>query len=167
MTSKNLRTIVYHLLLEAPHTGYSIAKEAEARTGWKPSWGSIYPLLESMQNEGLIEAEEKGRSKEYTLTEKGTAIAKEHVTQTKEILGEIIERLQVLQEFCDEDLSIAISSLKEMQQTGKSPVGPIRKETVEMNQEIYRLYTSGLLKKNSTYIKEILENANQELRGIQ
>ena len=44
---------------------------------WKPSAGSVYPTLQLLADEGLIEAEEQNGRKTYSLTEAGRAIADE------------------------------------------------------------------------------------------
>ena len=57
--------------------GYQIISEIEQRSGgtWKPSAGSVYPTLQLLADEGLIEAEEAGGRKTYSLTEAGRAEA--------------------------------------------------------------------------------------------
>ena len=40
---------------ESPISGYSLMKLIEEETGfWRPSPGSIYPLLTSLEEEGLV-----------------------------------------------------------------------------------------------------------------
>ena len=57
--------------------GYEMIQELESRTGgiWRPSPGSIYPTLQLLEDEGLIEAEPVGGRKTYQLTEAGRAEA--------------------------------------------------------------------------------------------
>ncbi|MCS7240271.1 MAG: PadR family transcriptional regulator [Candidatus Bipolaricaulota bacterium] len=50
-----LRYWVLRLLSEGPRTGYALAKELEERLGWRPSPGSLYPLLGALAEQGLIE----------------------------------------------------------------------------------------------------------------
>ena len=53
--------------------GYEIIQELDTRTNgiWRPSPGSIYPTLQLLEDEGLIEAEATGGRKRYTLTDTG------------------------------------------------------------------------------------------------
>ena len=55
--------------------GYEMIKEIEERTqeAWTPSAGSIYPMLQLLEEEGLIQAEESDGKRRFTLTEAGTA----------------------------------------------------------------------------------------------
>jgi DNA-binding PadR family transcriptional regulator len=69
----NVRPAVLALLLERPMHGYEMIQELESRTGgiWRPSPGSIYPTLQLLEDEGLIEAESGGGRKSYQLTSDG------------------------------------------------------------------------------------------------
>jgi DNA-binding PadR family transcriptional regulator len=73
----NVRPAVLALLVERPMHGYEMIQELESRTGgiWRPSPGSIYPTLQLLEDEGLIEAEATGGRKRFSLTEAGQAEA--------------------------------------------------------------------------------------------
>jgi DNA-binding PadR family transcriptional regulator len=53
--------------------GYEMIKEIEERTqgAWTPSAGSIYPMLQLLEEEGLIQGEESDGKRRFTLTETG------------------------------------------------------------------------------------------------
>jgi DNA-binding PadR family transcriptional regulator len=55
--------------------GYEMIKEIEERTegAWTPSAGSIYPTLQLLEDEGLINGQEVEGKRRFTLTETGTA----------------------------------------------------------------------------------------------
>jgi DNA-binding PadR family transcriptional regulator len=55
--------------------GYEMIKEIEERSqgAWTPSAGSIYPMLQMLEEEGLIQGEESDGKRRFTLTEAGTA----------------------------------------------------------------------------------------------
>ena len=69
----DVRAAVLALLAEKPMHGYQIIAEIEQRSGgaWKPSAGSVYPTLQLLADEGLIEAEAADGRKTYSLTEAG------------------------------------------------------------------------------------------------
>ena len=73
----NVRTAVLALLKERPMHGYEMIQELDSRTNgiWRPSPGSIYPTLQLLEDEGLIEAEANGGRKSYHLTDAGRAEA--------------------------------------------------------------------------------------------
>jgi DNA-binding PadR family transcriptional regulator len=84
-----LRFQVLRLLSEKPLSGSEIMGEIEKRTNgyWKPSPGSIYPLLAWLQDKGYIKetAEQESGTKRYTLTEQGKAFYEEHVKSREEM----------------------------------------------------------------------------------
>ncbi|MDY7086726.1 MAG: PadR family transcriptional regulator [Actinomycetota bacterium] len=69
----NVRAAVLALLLERPMHGYEMIQELDSRTNgiWRPSPGSIYPTLQLLEDEGLIEPEAEGSRKSYRLTADG------------------------------------------------------------------------------------------------
>lgn len=77
MGKGDVRAAVLALLAEKPMHGYQIIHEIEQRSGgmWKPSPGSVYPTLQLLADEGLIDAEEADGRKTYSLTEEGRAVA--------------------------------------------------------------------------------------------
>ncbi|MCK3770679.1 PadR family transcriptional regulator [Microbacterium aerolatum] len=79
MARGDVRAAVLSLLAEEPMHGYQIIREIEDRSNgtWKPSAGSVYPTLQLLADEGLVEAEEHNGRKTYSLTEAGRAVAEE------------------------------------------------------------------------------------------
>jgi DNA-binding PadR family transcriptional regulator len=77
-----LRFYVFKLLKDKPMSGSEIMEDIEEQTGgrWKPSPGSVYPLLTWLRENGY--AEELPREvtgiKRYVLTEKGAKFFAEH-----------------------------------------------------------------------------------------
>ncbi|MCE4624394.1 MAG: PadR family transcriptional regulator [Desulfurococcales archaeon] len=77
---ESLKSVILRILAEGPRHGYDIMKRIEEVTmgRWRKAAGTIYPLLESMKEEGLIEVVEVvetgvrgGKRVVYGLTEKG------------------------------------------------------------------------------------------------
>ena len=72
----DMRAAILALLAEEPMHGYQIIQVISERSGgnWTPSPGSVYPTLQHLEDEGLIEPapSESGRNV-YTLTEAGRA----------------------------------------------------------------------------------------------
>jgi DNA-binding PadR family transcriptional regulator len=79
----DVRAAVLALLAEKPMHGYQIIQEIEDRSNgsWKPSPGSVYPTLQLLADEGVIEAEESNGRKTYSLTDEGRRMASAAVDQ--------------------------------------------------------------------------------------
>src|SRR5690554_2947524 len=71
-----IRAAVLALLAERPMHGYEIISEVSARTdgGWVPSPGAVYPALQLLVTEGLIDGEADGGRRRYALTDAGRAV---------------------------------------------------------------------------------------------
>lgn len=74
-----LKVTVLELVSESPKNGSEIMDEIEKRTHgtWRPSPGSIYPLLAYLEKQGYIQQREVEGVKKYMITEKGTTMLKE------------------------------------------------------------------------------------------
>jgi len=79
----DVRLAVLALLRERPMHGYEMIQELEARSRgvWRPSAGSIYPMLQLLEDEGLVAAEEIEGKRRFTLTAEGVAEADRRASQ--------------------------------------------------------------------------------------
>jgi DNA-binding PadR family transcriptional regulator len=84
-----LRYQVLKLLNEKSMSGSELMSEIEKQTSgyWKPSPGSIYPLLAWLQDKGYVKetVEQEVGVKRYTLTESGKNFYEEHVKAREEL----------------------------------------------------------------------------------
>jgi len=82
-----LRHISLILLKERPMSGSEITEEIETYMDWKPSPGSIYPLLSNLQEEDLIEPSEDSDPalKRFSLTGNGEKEIELHRYHDQEI----------------------------------------------------------------------------------
>ena len=80
MRRGDVRAAILALLREQQRNGYQIIQEIERRSSglWKPSAGSVYPALQQLEDEGLIEAVEDAGRREFRLTDAGRAYADAH-----------------------------------------------------------------------------------------
>ena len=91
----DIRAAILALLAEEPMHGYQIIQVISERSSgnWRPSPGSVYPTLQQLEDEGLIEpaASESGR-RAYTLTDSGrTANAADGAPAPWEEAGEDVD----------------------------------------------------------------------------
>ena len=76
-----LRHITMLILKQQPMSGSELMNEIKEYTDWKPSPGSIYPLLSHLQEEKLIEShpDQDVDLRRFTLTEEGQKELEEHL----------------------------------------------------------------------------------------
>ena len=82
------RDAILSLLAEAPANGYGLIKEISDRTGgsWTPSPGSVYPTLQQLVDEGLIEATSEDKRTDFQLTDDGRKYVADHVEELNDVL---------------------------------------------------------------------------------
>ncbi len=73
LTEEGLRLHILNALKDSPKTGHELT-EALKQTNLKPSAGIIYPLLESLLDEGMVTVSVKKDRKFYSITEAGEAL---------------------------------------------------------------------------------------------
>ncbi|MDA0567069.1 PadR family transcriptional regulator [Streptomonospora sp. S1-112] len=82
----DVRTGILLLLAEEPRSGYEIIREGRERSGgaWRPSPGSVYPMLQQLEDEGLVRPAanaEGGRRRPFELTDEGHAYVERHAAE--------------------------------------------------------------------------------------
>jgi DNA-binding PadR family transcriptional regulator len=154
-----LRFIVLKFLAESPISGSEIVGKITRETGgkWKPSPGSIYPLLAGLKEKGFTQdslSVENGM-RHYSLTNSGQEFFKEQL-----LLGQkFMEKMEYLVPIFiggfhfdknEENLHSAKESAKRVIQT-----------FIELDAK-----KGTLTKENVTEITRILDNSNTQLRKI-
>src|ERR1700761_8287150 len=80
----DVRAAALSLLAEGPRNGYQIIQEISERTDgvWRPSPGSVYPALQQLEDEGLIQPEtaDSGR-KAFALPDEGRSYTESHADE--------------------------------------------------------------------------------------
>lgn len=73
--SGEVRLALLSLLDEAPGHGYDLMKRLEDRSGglYRASAGTVYPVLQQLEDEGKVRAHEDDGKKVYRITDEGRA----------------------------------------------------------------------------------------------
>jgi DNA-binding PadR family transcriptional regulator len=87
----DVRLAVLGVVAEGPLHGYTIIQTIEERTDgvWRPSPGSIYPVIELLAEEGLVTVEKQKGQRTVTITDDGRAFVEEN----DDAINELFERL--------------------------------------------------------------------------
>jgi DNA-binding PadR family transcriptional regulator len=82
----DVRAAVLALLAEEPQHGYAVIGQLAERSGglWRPSPGSIYPVLAQLEEEGLVTSDTTEGRKVFALTEAGRTYVAEHGDELRE-----------------------------------------------------------------------------------
>jgi DNA-binding PadR family transcriptional regulator len=77
MRRGDIRILLLTALLDGPAHGYELMGRLEARSHgvWRPSPGSVYPTLQLLEEQGLIQGREDNGKRVFELTATGRAEA--------------------------------------------------------------------------------------------
>jgi DNA-binding PadR family transcriptional regulator len=101
----DIRAAILMALADEPMHGYQIMQKFEERTGgaWRPSPGSVYPTLQLLEDQGLVEGAESEGRRVFSLTEAGkteaASLREKHGESPWGEGGETDPRLSLRQEF--------------------------------------------------------------------
>jgi len=84
----DMRALLLAGLLDGPAHGYELMQRLEERTGgrWRPSPGSVYPMLQQLEDEALATQSEQDGRKVYSLTDAGREEADPNIVE--QIMGD-------------------------------------------------------------------------------
>ncbi|HEX6560158.1 MAG TPA: PadR family transcriptional regulator [Longimicrobiales bacterium] len=87
----DLKYVILRLLRDKPMHGYEVMRALEEESGgwYKASPGSVYPTLQMLQDQGLVEAQEQDGKKVYSITEAG----RKHLEENSDVVDEIVDRV--------------------------------------------------------------------------
>lgn len=120
---RGLRMAVMWMLSNGPKNGVELMNEIENVTQgwWRPSPGSIYPLLDQLASEGVIKKRDDGR---YELTESATE-------EMDWGMGSSFRKRQSVEEMMNE-VSGFVSYIEELSRTDPAKTAPYRQRIGEL-----------------------------------
>ncbi|MFQ5620357.1 MAG: PadR family transcriptional regulator [Candidatus Nanoarchaeia archaeon] len=160
-----LKLLVYKGLQGKPMSGYAIMNMIEEKTGHRPSSGSIYPLLERMANDGLVDFEEKLNKKIYSLTSQGKKEVDHAVNEVEKILLDLKEKVKILGVLQGTDMSHYLESI-EQRLKGKIPFGTLGDDIENLQVSLFKLNATGVMQKKTPQVRKILKRANNDLKKL-
>ena len=163
MLTGYLRLIVMRNLSDKKLSGYDLIKQIEKDTGtWRPSFGSIYPLLEKLLNEKLVQVEQLGRRKVYSLTKEGKKQLEVIDKSKNSLVDKMIATWKAFGRIADEkDKSFMIEVFNSVKK-GQLPFREFNPELSEFRGAIFEAYSSA---KNPKKIKTILRDSIKKIKA--
>ena len=164
MMAGYLRLIVMKTFANRKLSGYDLIKQIEKDTGtWKPSFGSIYPLLEKLLKEKLVKVEVQGRKKLYFLTDEG----KKHLGIIDKSKNALVDRMiatwNAFGKITDRrELGFMLEILNSVKK-GQLPFKELNPELNEFRATMFEAYSTG---KDRGKIKSILKETVRKLKTI-
>ena len=86
------------MISERKHSGYDLIKEIEEHSGSKPSTGTVYPQLKSMQTKGWIKGIDHNDKTYYEITKSGKEKLNEYNAIKQDYITKMHESISILNE---------------------------------------------------------------------
>ncbi len=89
----DLKYMILELLRERPMHGYEVMRALEESSGgaYTASPGSVYPTLQSLEDDGYVTGDEKDGRKVYTITDEGREFLDSNQDRVEQILRRIAD----------------------------------------------------------------------------
>ncbi|MEA2054048.1 MAG: PadR family transcriptional regulator [Candidatus Thermoplasmatota archaeon] len=103
MRTPFLKYFMLKTISEGKANGYKIIKKCEEILGYRPSTGSVYPLLKGMEKKNVIKGEKKGRGTVYSITAKGKKLLDEGEKLREEIYQKLSSHVSSVAEIFEDN----------------------------------------------------------------
>jgi DNA-binding PadR family transcriptional regulator len=82
-----IKLVILDLISEKPRHGYDIIQELENRSHgmYSPSAGTVYPILQLLEDQGFVELSQKEGKKTYSITGDGDKYLKEYKEEVEHL----------------------------------------------------------------------------------
>ncbi len=89
----DLKYVVLGLLEERPMHGYEVMQRLEDESGgyYTASPGSVYPVLQMLQDQGSVDVQERDGKRVYSITEAGRAFLDEHRDRADDVYDRLTD----------------------------------------------------------------------------
>lgn len=96
--SGDMKYVILKVLRDKPMHGYEVMKELEEQTQgcYKPSPGTVYPTLQWLEDEGLVQSEEVQGKKVYSVTQAGLEFLEANRSTVEDIFDRVEETIENL-----------------------------------------------------------------------
>ncbi len=87
----DLRYMILNLLAGRPMHGYEVMQELAQESGgvYAPSPGSVYPVLQMLEDQGYVESEEQDGKRIYRITDSGKAFLEQNRERVDDVFGRV------------------------------------------------------------------------------
>jgi DNA-binding PadR family transcriptional regulator len=167
MLKHQLKLIVLKKLEENSLSGYDLTKEIYNSTGsWKPSSGSMYPLLKELYSNKLVTVKTINRRKVYSITASGRKTLKETIESSHNIIDAMTKEFKVLEKICCVDEREHIGKMIKNIHGNNALFGNLSDEVDRLQRVILSLLAHKKFESREKDIKAILNDTIRKLKRI-
>lgn len=174
MTILDLRFIVLKGLSKKRMSGYDLIKSIKEDIGWKPSPGSMYPLLKKLIKEKIVIKKEErcncGCNKNkimYSLTSKGKRELNILDKKRVDVVDHLKKDVNIAEKVLGFKTKVkpVMTYLNQIRK-GKLPFGKATEDLIELRDVLLDISDKDKFKKNEDKVKNIIKKTIKELKTI-
>jgi len=167
MLKNQLKLIVLKKLEDKSLSGYDLIKEIYNSTGtWKPSFGSMYPLLKELYSNKLVTFKMVNRKKVYSITALGRKTLKEVLAASQNIIETMAKEFKMMENICSEHEKKHLDILIQRIHGDKLLFGGFTDEMDRFQRTMMTIILNKKLKSKEKEIKQILNDTILRLQKI-
>lgn len=160
----HLKIIVLKLLYKEDLTGYGLINQIKDKTGfWKPSPGSIYPLMNELSKKGLVKVKQVKNQKVYSITLKGKKVFDRLKSEREKAIENIKHHLKILELIEDKKDIKSIMTFIDLFKQEDMMMKNNLPEIFELKDSII---TASSKEKNIAEISKIIKEASKKIREL-
>jgi DNA-binding PadR family transcriptional regulator len=167
MLKNQLKLIVLKKLEDKSLSGYDLIKEIYNSTGtWKPSFGSMYPLLKELHANKLVTVKISNRKKVYSITPLGRKTLKETLAASQVVIETMAREFKMMENICNTHEKKNLDVLLRKIHSDKAIFGNVNDEMDRFQRITMHLLTHGKFESKETEIKKILNDTINKLKKV-
>ena len=147
-------------------SGYELTKEIYESTSWKPSFGSMYPLLKELLNQKLVSVKTTSRKKTYSLSKSGEKVLDDAILAERNISEVMKKQFEAMQAICTAKDKNHMKNFIDEFKDGPTMFGNLNKEFDDFHRIMFKLYKNKKINTKEEEIKKILNESIIKLRKL-
>jgi DNA-binding PadR family transcriptional regulator len=167
MLKNQLKLIVLKKLEDKNLSGYDLIKEIYQSTGsWKPSFGSMYPLLKELHSNNLVTFKVINRKKVYSITNLGKKTLKETLAASQNVIETMAKEFKMMENICSTHERKHLDKIIHKIYTDKTMFGGVTDEMDRFQRILMTLIAHEKFKSKEQDIKKIMNDTITRLKKV-
>lgn len=146
-----MRYVILELLKDKPKHGYELMKDLEEQSHgcYQPSPGTVYPTLQWLEDEALVQVQEADGKKVYQITDAGRAFLEQHRDRIDDIFDRVRKTVERVMGGANPDVHKAVGRL----------VATVYRASWKARSDDVRRQVAARVNRTTDEIEEMLESA--------
>lgn len=160
-----LKLTVLKILSKKQASGYALMQAVEQMLGKKPSPGSMYPLLKSLEYKKIIQPSQQGRKTIYSLTKEGKKHLHDLLSRRQEMAALMHHHLNYFEKICGKKQP-GLGKMFQRLLQGKMPFGPYTHDLIILRDTVLHATEQQLSAASQKKIQYKIQRTTKEIQKL-